>query len=81
LVVGAEIQQVGTFRRVFCFVYNVTAASVQTVAVHAAEAVFEAAFSHVIAVTAATSKPVRELTSGTAAGDLPAVPIGFPSGS
>lgn len=81
MVVSAEIQHVGAFRGAFGFVYNVTTASVEAVTVQATEAIFKAVLSYVIAVTSATSEPVRELICGTAAGYLPAVPIGFLSGS
>jgi len=81
LVVSAEIQHVGAFRGAFGFVYNVTTASVEAVTVQATETIFKAVLSHVTAVASATGKTVREIISGTATGDLPAVLIGFPSGS
>ncbi|WP_455939761.1 hypothetical protein [Pantoea ananatis] len=49
-------------------------------AIQAAETIFEAVFCHLVAIASATAKAMREIIGGTAAGDLPAVPVGFPSG-
>lgn len=81
LIRKAEIENVRAFEGAFGAVYDVTTASVQAVAVLAAEPVFPAVFRHRVAVALAARKTVRELIRGTAACDLPAVPVGFPSGS
>lgn len=81
LVVGAEIENEGALCRAFSAVYNVAPASVKAVAVLAAEPVLPAVFCHGVAVTPAAAEPVGELIRGTAARYLPAVPVGFPSGS
>lgn len=81
LIRKAEIENVRAFEGAFGAVYNVAPASVKAIAVLAAEPVFPAVFRHGIAVTLAAAEPVRELIRGTAACDLPAVPVRFPSGS
>lgn len=80
MVVGAKIQHVGAFEGAFSLVHYVTPASVQAVAVHAAEAVLKAVFRHGVAIAPATAEPVRKIIRGTAACDLPAVPVRFPAG-
>ncbi|WP_194761194.1 hypothetical protein [Pantoea ananatis] len=49
-------------------------------AVHATETIFKAVFCHLVAIAPTTAEAMREIIGGTAAGDLPAVPVGFPSG-
>jgi len=62
----------------FGFVYNVAATFMEANAVQAAETIFKAVFCHLVAIAFATSKAMREIIGGTAAGDLPTVPVGFP---
>lgn len=81
MVVGAEIENVRTLEGAFGAVYNVATTRMQAVAIHAAEPVLPAIFSHGVAVTLAARKTVRELIRGTAACNLPAIPIGFPAGT
>ena len=81
MVVGAEIENVRAFEGAFGAVYDVATTGMQAVAVLTAESVFPAVFRHRVAVALAAAEPVRELIRGTAACDLPAVPVGFPSGS
>lgn len=69
------------FGGVFGFVYNVAAAFMKADAVHAAETVFKAVLCHVVPVTPATTEAMREVVGGTAARDLPTIPVGFPSAS
>lgn len=81
MVVGAEIENVRAFEGAFGAVYDVATTGMQAVAVLAVEPVFPAVFRHRVAVALAAAEPVRELIRGTAACDLPAVPVRFPSGS
>lgn len=62
----------------FGFVHYVAAAFMKANAIQAAETIFKAVFCHLVAIAPATSKAMREIIGGTAAGDLPAVPVGFP---
>ena len=64
----------------FGFVHYVAATFMKANAVQAAETIFKAVFCHLVAIASATAKAMREIIGGTAAGDLPAVPVGFPSG-
>lgn len=81
LIVSTEIEHIGALGWAFCSVYNVTTASVKTVAVLATETIFKAVFRHVITVALTAREPVREVISGTAASNLSAAPVGFPNGN
>lgn len=80
MVVGAEVQHVKAFSRAFGLVDDVAAASVQAVAMLAVQAVFKALFRHVVPVALPAAEPMRKIIRGTAARNLPAVPIRSPAG-
>jgi hypothetical protein len=75
-VISAEVQHVQAFGGAFGFVNYIAAIRVKTVAALTAEAVFEAVFRHVVAVTSAAGEPVRKIIRGTSARYLPTIPIG-----
>jgi len=62
----------------FGFVHYVAAAFMKANAIQAAETIFKAVFCHLVAIAPATTKAMREIICGTAAGNLTAVPVGFP---
>jgi hypothetical protein len=62
----------------FSFIHYVAAAFMKANAVQAAETIFKAVFCHLVAIASATAKAMREIIGGTAAGDLPTIPVGFP---
>jgi len=78
LVVRAKVHYVRAFGRGFGFVHYIAATFVKANAIQAAETIFKAVFCHLVAIAPATAKAMREIIGGTAAGDLPAVPVGFP---
>jgi len=80
LVVRTKIHYMRAFGGSFGFVHYVTATFMKANAVLTAETIFKAVFCHLVAIASATTKTMGEIIGGTAAGDLPAVPVGFPSG-
>ncbi|WP_210452425.1 hypothetical protein [Pantoea ananatis] len=78
LVVITKVLDIGAFGGSFGFVYYVAATFMKANAVQATETIFKAIFCHLVAIAPATAKAMREIIGGTAAGDLPAVPVGFP---
>ncbi|UEG19734.1 hypothetical protein [Pantoea ananatis] len=80
MVVRTKIHYMRAFGVSFGFIHYVAATLMKANAVQATETIFKAVFCHLVAIAPATCKAMRQIIGGTAASDLLAVPVGFPTG-